>query len=627
MKTAIQDRKKTIPTGKQYRDFEVVNRSKIDTEARTVELSFSSEEPAKRYWGTEILDHSKGAVRMARLKKAGPLLVDHNSTDIVGALNDISIDFSGDRKGHAVARFGQSVRANEVFQDVVDDIRRTVSVGYLIHKMLEDTDTGEFRAVDWEPLEVSLVAVPMDITVGVGRDFEDEFKGHVTQVEYRSMPPDENTTTTSTVVLPQNTDNTVDVTGERKDAAKLERDRITQIAATGKRYGMEELANKFIQENGSCEDFNAEVLRTLPSQEITPESAEVGLTEQERRDFSFIRLIRAQAAQKGVADFDKKHIKDAGFELECHRAVADINGDAQGLWVPYDVLRGTREQQQRMLQRDLQVAIGTAGGNLVAEEFLGASFIELLRNNMVTTQLGVRNLDGLVGDIAIPKHTGAATAYWVNEGGAPTESEQTIGQIGMTPKTLGAFTDFRRKLLLQSAIGIEQFVREDFAAIIGLEMDRVVIYGSGVAGEPKGITSWADVNTVTITTTSTPDWAEVVGCETEVATDNALMGSLGYATHPTVKGNMKTTSKAGTEAIFVMGEGNTLNGYPCAVSTQITSTHLLFGNWADALVGRWGGIDILVDPFTQSTTGTIRVVIFQSCDVAVRHGQSFTLGS
>ena len=112
-----------------------------------------------------------------------------------------------------------------------------------------------------------------------------------------------------------------------------------------------------------------------------------------------------------------------------------------------------------------------------------------------------------------------------------------------------------------------------------------------------------------------------------MAADNALMGSLKYVTHPTVRANLKTTSKAGTEAIFVMGEDGRLNGYECLVSTQITATHLWFGNWADCVVGNWGGVDVLVDPYTASTTGTIRVVIFRSSDIVVRHGESFSLGS
>ena len=273
------------------------------------------------------------------------------------------------------------------------------------------------------------------------------------------------------------------------------------------------------------------------------------------------------------------------------------------------------------------MAIGTAGGNLVAEDLLGHSFIDLLRNNMITQELGVVQMDGLVGDVAIPKQTGAATAYWVAEGAVPTESQQTVGQIAMIPKTLGAYTDYTRKFALQSGIDAEAFVRSDLVRIVAIENDRVVFYGLGASGEPKGIESWADVNTTSFSTSATPTWSEVVGMEADIDTDNALMGGLAYATHPAVRSNIKVTSKVGTEAIFVMDDDGRVNGYRCLVSTQITATHMWFGNWADCIVGRWGGIDILVDPYTASNTGTIRIVIFQSIDVAVRHGQSFSLGS
>lgn len=611
---------KTIKTGLLHRTLEL-DRARVDEESRTVELTFSSEEPVERFFGDsfgkEILEHESGSVRLNRLKAGGPLLMDHDTRDQVGVIESVSVDTSA-RKGRAKARFSQSARAAEIFQDVVDGIRRSVSVGYLVHRMMEDPDSNEFRAVDWEPLEISLVSVPADVTVGVGRS---EHSEHQTIMETRTMSDESQPDVTPEPRVIVKTDEAA-ISAAADKAAREERERVSAIADMGAKHGLDELAREYIREGKSAGDFNLAVLATKPSAEIRADSAEIGLTDKERQDFSFVRLIRAQAAQKGLPDFSRKHIDAAGFELECHNTVAQERGDAQGLWVPYDVLRGTKAQ------RDLQVAVGDAGGNLVAEDFLGSSFIELLRNNMVTQQLGVRSLDGLVGDVAIPKHTAAATAYWVGEGGAPTESQQTIGQIAMTPKTLGAFTDYTRKLLLQSSIDIENFVRQDFAQIVALEMDRVTLYGLGAAGEPRGINGgWAGVNTTAFSTSATPTWAEIVDMEGDVAADNALFGSLAYATHPTVRANLKTTSKAGTEAIFVMDPDGTLNGYRCLVSTQITNTHVWFGNWADCLVGRWGGVDVLVDPYSASTTGTIRIVIFQSCDVALRHGESFSLGS
>jgi len=122
--------------------------------------------------------------------------------------------------------------------------------------------------------------------------------------------------------------------------------------------------------------------------------------------------------------------------------------------------------------RALVAGTPAAGGNLVATELLGSSFIELLRNAMVLDRLGITWLRGLSGNVVIPSQDGAATCYWVDEAGAPTGSQQSIDQVPLTPKTIGAYTDYSRRLLLQSSLDVEAFVRADLAAIVGLGIQQ-----------------------------------------------------------------------------------------------------------------------------------------------------------
>lgn len=162
---------KHLKPGTRVERIFAVTREAVDADTRTVNLAFSSEEPYDRWWGREILDHGKKSVRLDRLKSGGPVLCDHDARDIVGVIESVSID--GDLVGRAVVRFGKSERAEEVYQDVLDGIRRNISVGYVIHKaQLVETgdDTIEtYRVNDWEPFEISLVSIPADTTVGVGR--------------------------------------------------------------------------------------------------------------------------------------------------------------------------------------------------------------------------------------------------------------------------------------------------------------------------------------------------------------------------------------------------------------------------------------------------------------------------
>lgn len=343
----------------------------------------------------------------------------------------------------------------------------------------------------------------------------------------------------------------------------------------------------------------------------------IGMSPQEQKRFSFLKALRAQAYPN-----DRRAQDAAGFERECSQEVAKQRGqEARGIYVPMDVFGSASER------RDLNVTTGTAGGNVVDTVLMADSFIELLRNRTTVIGLGATVMDGLVGDVAVPKQTGAATAYWISaEGGAPTESQQTIGQVSLTPRTIGAFTDYTRNLLLQSSIGVENFVRGDLARVLAIGIDLAAIHGTGSAGQPTGIALTSGINTVSFSTAGAPTWAEMVDFETQVELDNAPMNSVSFLMEPTLKGALKTTKKDAGSGIFLM-EGNEVNGYPVAVSNQVTDNAAFFGDWSQLMIGMWGGLDLLVDPYTASTTGTVRIVALQSMDVAVRHAVAFAYGT
>jgi len=144
--------KKTVKIGAQHRSFEIC-REDVKKEDRTISLSFSSETMVERWWGNEVLDHKKQSVRLDRIKNGGPILVDHDRTDKVGVVESVEID-EKNKKGRAVVRFGKSSRADEIFNDIVDEIRKNVSVSYRVHKMIlekEEDGVATYLATDWEP--------------------------------------------------------------------------------------------------------------------------------------------------------------------------------------------------------------------------------------------------------------------------------------------------------------------------------------------------------------------------------------------------------------------------------------------------------------------------------------------
>lgn len=618
---------------KAERFLQIDARAAVDAEARTVQLAFASETPVERYWGNEILDLSPGSMRQDRLNSGAALLMDHNTRDQVGVIESVGI--GADHVARAVVRFGKSARASEVFQDVADGIRRNVSVGYQIHAAkLESTseeDGDTYRVTDWEPLEVSLVSVPADPNVGVGRSAPPPHEDNPMPEVIPAAPA-----ATPTPAAPAPDLAQVRAVAEG-DAVKRERQRVADInanAATLAQFpGVRELAVKAIAEGMTVDQFRAAALDATATHPHPRELVQIGMSDKEVKQYSFLRALNALANPT-----DMRAREAAAFEFEASGAAASKQRrEVRGLVVPYDVLHRSIADGLQIRASDVLVGTASKGGNLVATELLTANFIDLLRNAMVINRLGAQYLSGLVGNIAIPKQTGGASFYWVAEDGSATASGQTVGQVTMTPHSGCAKTQISRKLLLQSSIDVEAFVRADIAKTVGLGIQAAAINGSGASNQPTGILNTGSIGSVVGGTNGAkPDWSSIVGLETAVSVANADVGTLGYLTNAAVRGYLKSvqkfTTNPGGDAVW--SGGNTpLNGYQAAVTNAVpgngtkgTGTDLsaiIFGNFADLIIGMWGGLELQVDPFSSGDTGAVIVRAFQDVDVAVRHPESF----
>lgn len=641
-------------------------RAAINVEARTVELAFSSELAYERWFGIEILDHGPGSVDMSRLQDGAALLVDHNTRDHVGVVERAWI--GDDRKGRAVVRFGRSPRAEEVWQDVQDGIRKLVSVGYRINEaVLEKRDnktgTDTYRVTSWTPHEISLVAVPADPSVGVGRAAGE--RPPVPQA--KEITVDEDEVITAPAANQQRTQEPaaprISVQEVRSQAAEAERERTRGILALAEQHSRDgerslvDLARTAIDNGTSLDAFRATVLdKLVEHKKLKPaESAEIGMSQKDLSNFSVTRLMAA--IQFGATNAEL--LRAAAFEIECSNAArakrpveaTDMRAKERegGHTIPLDVLRapmGVSNEHlaaaaavQRMLAgamgRDLTVGTPTAGGNLVATDLLSADFITLLRNRLVVGQAGARMLADLNGNLAIPSQTGGAATFWVTEGNPVTESQATFGQVTMTPRTVGMFTDYSRRLLLQSSLDIEMLVRLDLINGLAVEIDRAALAGSGSSGQPTGILNTAGIGAVVGGTNgAAPTWDHLVDLESAVAIANADVGSLGYITNARVRGKLKKTQMfSGTNGIPVWN-GNELNGYRALVSNNVPSnltkgtssgvcSAIAYGDWSQLLIAMWSGVDLIMDPFTGATSGTRRLVALQDVDIAARRAAAF----
>jgi HK97 family phage major capsid protein/HK97 family phage prohead protease len=600
----------------------------VGEDERTIEFPFSSEFPVARYFGNEVLSHDREAADLARLNDSAPLLFNHDPNKVVGVVERAWID-GKKKRGYVSVRFSRNSFAQEVLADVKDGVLRNVSFGYQIEDM-EQRGTGDFVATRWSPYEVSVVSIPADPTVGVGR-----------ALDAQPAAPAASPTPQPEPEVPM--DNTPDISAVRAEAAaeaaKAERARIAGISALTEKHNMADLGRQLIEGGRSLDEARAAVLDKLgikPVETVAP----VEMASQERASYSITAGIRAML----TGDWSSR---EAGLVRDLSREV-EKSGVAKtterSFFVPFSALS----------QRATYVTSGaTTGGNLVATDLLADDFIEFLRNTGVMLQLGVRTMPGLVGNVAIPRRSGVASTYYLSsQTTAITQSESTFDQVTMAPKNLAALSKYSRQTLLQGTPGIEELVRRDLTDGINLAIDLGILNGSGSSGQPTGIMQTSGIGSVAMGTNGGAITLEkVVDLEAAVMTVNGAVnpGSVAYLTNYKVMAALKKLRAGGSttgDGPFLfnadaarIGRGptpGTMNGYPLAASNQVPSTltkgsssgvcsALLMGDFSQAMVGFWGnGLEITVgedsDDFSKALTSVRGIVTY---DVAVRDPKSF----
>lgn len=645
--------------GAKYRTAEVV---KVDIEARTVELAFSSEAEVPRWYGIEILSHDRDAVDLSRLNDGGAVMVGHDWSDHRGVVENAWI--ADDRKGRAIVRLSRSARGEELLQDIADGIVRHVSVGYFVKtiKLTEEReDVDVYTITRWQPYEISFVPVPADVTVGIGRSADIPAMGSPqAEPETSIVPPtrdasDNKETPTNMkekitrdasgnlVRAKVNDDGNIveiievleragdDLTTATQRGSSTERARVRAISDAAGNFanveGIDALARTALSEGHSVEQFQSALLEKLEQRSTQPladqaRGADIGLSEREIGQFSVLKVVRAL-----IDPSDKKAQKEAGFEFEAPRAAADKSGKAvEHFMIPTDVLRNSVYGGSRALNTGVggSAADGSTGGNLVARTLMASSFIDILRNKATIMSRG-HVIGGLVGNIDIPKQLAAAQGYWLGEDEDTTETGIELGQIPLSPKTVGAFTEYTRRMAMQSSLDAEALLRYDLASALALTIDKAGYYGSGSDHQPRGIANYTGINAVPFAGVF-PTYAELVDMETAIATDNADVNGMVYVSNAGFRGNAKTTLKFQNVAGTIWEQGNTVNGYTADITNQVAKGDVFFGNFADLLIAMWGGLELQVDPYSNSKKGRVRIVVFQDVDFALRRVESFALG-
>lgn len=602
---------------KRYHHFE--DDRAIDEDTRRVRIGVSSEEPVERDFGMEVIDHSRESMNLDFLNSGrAPLLLDHDMTKQIGLVETVEMDEDA-RRLRAVVRFGKGEKASEVFDDVRDGIRQNISVGYRIDGRVErEGDTDDIVRVKTTPMEISIVSVPADQSslVGVGRSVSEPLQSSV-KTEIKMTDTTEN--------------QGIDLDAVKAEAVRTARKNDADILALAAKHNKRDLGEAAIRDGLSVDQFRGTLLDAIGDDKPLDAPANViDAPVKETRSYSLGRMVKAQA----TGDW-----REAGLEREINDEISrQVGRSAEGVYVP-DFAWSQRGELAT-------AATGGSSSEVVFDDFVptehrGDMFIEALRAKQVLGNLGTTYLSGLTGRIKMPKLATGANAAFVEELADVTDGAGTDGGVTLQPRTMGAFVEMSRLLVMESVPAIEQIIRNDLLASAADRTEFYAIQGSGSSGQPTGILNTSGINNLDISSGTDVDaltWADIIALVKLVEEDNGIVNSAaaGFLSHPAVKAKLASTAKvSSTDSVQILDAPWTeLYGQPIEFTSNVPTnldpgdggndaSALVYGDFSQLIIAQFGAPSILVDPYSNSKSGTVRMVLHAELDVGVRNAVSF----
>ena len=661
-----------------------------DGDKKSLSMSISSDEPYKRYdyWNDEeyweVLSHDPADVDDTRLKAGLPILFNHDRDFHLGRANSYSND------GHKITLSDFVEASGDEAQNKWNDARSgalpDTSVGYNIlddGKCVGIKDGCPVYSFKWAVNEASLVTIPADTTVGVGRSRDHKPEGIPKEIQIKSIDNSEQkeqkrngnpnmklssesrqhfeadngaTATTGTTQTIEKGNEGLDAVNRFKENCKKIDAYVSGIKKPAWKELATSLASKHKEGEAKFDNFKQECLEAFAREaELEPAQTSplIGMDRKEIKRYSICEAMRQAGSQKGLS----------GFYKEASEAVTKMKRgqEPDGFWIPDDVTTmslseanglGRNAEQRHAEQigqlirafaprnRALNATNFAVGGALVGTDLLAGSLIELLLNKIVFSQMGLTYLGGLVGNIAIPKITGpTANTFWLPEGGTVTGTDISFAQLGLTPHRLASVQAYDKQLVAQASLSVEALVRDYIARLMAVEKDRAMINGSGTNGQPLGLLNIPGVQVVGNHSGTGMLWSDIALFLTALGTANAdELGMKAWLTTPAARGNLTTLPKLGTASPYPsfmmdMVDGDIqgmpvgkMMGFPVAVSNNVPSNSLIFGTPGEFVVADWAAIDMVVNPYSLDTSAQVRITVTQWTDFGLRHEVAFAVG-
>lgn len=660
----------------------------VDVESRRMTLSFATEEPVEMWYGTEIISMDAGAMRVGARQQTMPVLFNHDMGDLLGVCERVyigadrrayaDIRFGKDTRGEwAMQQVLDLVLVNvsfmyRVFKFVEDTEAETLTAidwepyEITLCSVPRDPNPGVGRSADSHTENGVLIetrsaaaaapapGAPGALTAPAAHSSPSNQQEQSMNVRFRGhQRPQQQAGTesgggggggsTEGAGAAAAASQSPEARALQVQGAQGERERITEIEALCKRFKLsDELRGDMIRKGATIDQARltaADEVMKRAAADAKP-AADFGgsynpdLTDKEKARYSMIRAVNAAVS----GDWSK-----AGFELACSndiaRAAARGPSNKMGFFVPTNIPMAMRAPYAVGTP-----GAGTTGGTLVGTQLLAASFIEVLRNKARVMQMGAQLLTGLSGAVDIPRQTGQTATFWRAEGVDVGEGEATFDKISLNMKTIGTFSQLSRNMLMQSTPDIDMLARADMMASIALGIDLAALSGSGSSGQPLGVGNQSGIGSVIGGTNGAAVTIDhLIDLETQVTNANAPDESLGYIGNAKTVGALKKLKSTTGQYLWTTNPGGQrsgtpgeINGYTVARTNQARSnltkgsssgvcSEIFFGAWSELLVGEWGVLEIVANPFAAAVYGSGGVLLraLQSVDIGVRHGASF----
>lgn len=554
----------------------------------------------------EVLRVTPEAVDLTRLNGGAAVLRNHDTDHTYGVVKRAFIE---DGRLYTRLRF----RKNEpdavaAFRDAVDGTLPNVSLGYRPDEIEFRQENGVRigEVTRWMPFEVSVaVGVPADATVGFYRSMTktgenkmaDESKEPTNDElldKIRELEEENAQLKKRSEEPPQAEDKKEDPPQEEKQEEKQEEQETrsacneSEMRAMAATFNRMDLLPGALQRNLSPAAFKSELQNNLYRGSIKV---------MEKREYSIVRAIRS--------------LVDEGVDATVERAESTRLYREAGL----KPSRGSIMLSTRAFDGAANV-----GKALIGTEHRADMFIDKLRTVMAVQPTF---MDGLVGNVDIPLLSGSSTVNWVvglnSDAG---ETKPATDSITLSPKKLTGYVDVGLDLLTQGTPDATNIVLSDLFEVMARKLENTILKGATVSTLTiPGLSGTTGVKTVVIADVTKATWQDMLGFESAVSS-YANMGNVQFIMSGPDRAMFKGISKDTGSGRFIC-EANEIDGYKAAISGELASGDIFFGDFSRILVGRWGGLEVMIDPYSLSKSGGVRLVVRMICDIAVRQPEAF----